>query len=100
MEKLNRVVANHAWHNLYPNVESFVEASIFSGHLPIFINQRGSNCVSRRMRPFRFETEWGEKEECRKVIKKIWRVKEGEQGTWNSVDNKLKKASAVAKEKS
>ena len=34
----------------------------------------------------------GENKECRKVIKKIWRVKEGGQGTWKSVVQKLEKS--------
>jgi hypothetical protein len=92
MKRLDRVVANHAWHNLYPNVESFVEVSLFSDHLPIFINQSGSSNIRRRGRGFRFEVEWGENRECKNVIKKIWRVKETEQGTWKSVEKQLKES--------
>ncbi|XP_059431606.1 uncharacterized protein LOC132165127 [Corylus avellana] len=90
MEWLDRVVV--AWHTLFPNVESSIELAIFSDHLPILINPSGSCKVRRRRRDFHFEAEWGEKKECKEVIKKIWRVKEREQGTWIAVEKKLKKS--------
>ena len=90
MEKLDKVVENHAWHNMYHNVDVLVDHTIFSDHLPILINQGGSKNFQRKMRLFRFEAQWGEKLECRNVVKKIWRRKKREQGMWKSILKKLK----------
>jgi hypothetical protein len=74
-EKLDRVVANHAWHNLFPNVDSSVELVLFSNHLPLTIYLSGSMGGRRKGRCFRYEAGWGDNHECKEVIKKIWRVK-------------------------
>ena len=52
MEKLDRVVANHAWHNMYPNVDVLVDHTIFLDHLSIFINKGGCRKFQRKRRLF------------------------------------------------
>lgn len=92
MERLDRVLANLEWHNLFPNVVSTVDLATFSDHLSLTIDPMGCRNVRRRGRRFRYEAGWGENLECKKIIKKIWRVKEKEQGTWKRVEKKLKKS--------
>jgi hypothetical protein len=64
-------------------VEISLEGAAFSDHLPILINMAGSKVMCRRGRGFRYEATWGEKKECKEIIKKIWKVKDTACGTWN-----------------
>ena len=89
MEKLDRVMANHAWHTRYSNVEASLDVAAFSNHLPIFINIAGNKMMRRKRSGFRFEANWGENQECREVIKKVQRVKNLDHGSWRSVKEKL-----------
>jgi predicted carbohydrate-binding protein with CBM5 and CBM33 domain len=70
-------------------VEISLEGAAFSDHLPILINMAGSKVMCRRGRGFRYEATWGEKKECKEIIKKIWKVKDTACGTWNLVNRKL-----------
>jgi hypothetical protein len=88
-ERLDRAVANPAWHNLFPKVVSATELAIFSDHLPIIIWPNGCNNGRRRGSGFRFEAGWATNSDCRAIIKKIWKAKSVEQGTWKAVKKKL-----------
>ena len=59
MEKLDRVVANHAWLTQNPKVEISIEGATFFDHLPILINMVGSKVMCRKGRGFRYEAMWG-----------------------------------------
>ena len=48
MEKLDSVVANHAWLTQHPKAEISIEGATFSDHLSILINMAGSKVRSRR----------------------------------------------------
>lgn len=45
MEKLDRVVANHAWQVRFPNVVASLDVAVFSDHLPLSINLDGSHKI-------------------------------------------------------
>lgn len=92
MEKLDRVVVNHDWHTMHPNVDILVDHTIFSDHLPIFIDQGGRKNFQRRGRLFWFKEKWSENTECKKIVKKNWRGKESEHGMWKVVVKKLEKS--------
>jgi ribonuclease HI len=89
-ERLDRVFANHDWHALHTKAEASLDVTLHSDHLPLSIFQNGKGFTQRRKRGFQFEATWAENKRCREVIKKIWRVKGTEQGTWRAVDKKLK----------
>jgi hypothetical protein len=91
-EKLDRAVANHEWHDLFPSVVSSVEVTIFSDHLSLNIDPWGRSKQQRKRRIFRYEANWGKVHECKEVIKKIWRVKTRDHDTWNSVKKKLQES--------
>lgn len=86
-ERLDRAVANLA--NLFPKVVSATEMAIFSNHLPITIWPYGCHNGNRKGSIFRFEAGWAANSDCHAIIKKIWKAKSAEQGTWKAVMNKL-----------
>lgn len=94
IERLDRVLAYHAWHDLFPNAVSSVDLAIFFDHLSLTISPNGSTCGLRRGRGFRYEANWGKNLECKDVIEKKWRVEVKEQGTWNSIKEKLNESRA------
>jgi hypothetical protein len=91
-EQLDRVVVNNAWRSIFPNGEASIELAINSDHLPIIIQPHGIVSQSKRKKMFRFEAGWADKKECKQLIKKVWKEKEIQPGTWHSVKLKLNKS--------
>jgi hypothetical protein len=86
------VVTNQEWRDLYPNGMAEIEMTVNSDHLPIIIKPQGVRDEEKRKKLFRYEAGWATKEECKSIIKKIWKVKEPRQGTWMAVKAKLNKS--------
>ncbi|XP_059452771.1 uncharacterized protein LOC132183336 [Corylus avellana] len=75
-ERLDRVVANQEWCELFPGAEAIVEATINSDHNLILLRVQRKEGGIRRRRGFRYEASWGLEPDCHKIVKQIWRVKD------------------------
>jgi hypothetical protein len=74
-ERLDRVVANKEWHELYPVVDVYVEAVRSSDHSPVFLVMKKSYSAHTR-RGFCFDASWALNKSCKEVVKKVWMVKD------------------------
>ncbi|XP_059457696.1 uncharacterized protein LOC132187382 [Corylus avellana] len=75
-ERLDRVVANQEWCELFPRAEAIVKATINSDHNPIVLRVQIKGGDMRRRRGFRYEASWGLEPECYKIVKQICREKD------------------------
>ncbi|KAF5452148.1 hypothetical protein F2P56_027178 [Juglans regia] len=72
-ERLDRVVANLVWKDIFKEgwVEVLVDRS--SDHRPILLTMNQlENQEWKKQRVFRYEAKWALEEECEEVIKKVW----------------------------
>ncbi|OMO75565.1 Endonuclease/exonuclease/phosphatase [Corchorus olitorius] len=69
-ERLDRVLVNASWLEIYPKTQIFNKPIVGSDHSPILMD----SCFSERksLREFKFELMWMENEECGSVIKEGW----------------------------
>ena len=65
MERLDRVVANHAWQDLFLNFMASIEGVIFFDHLALSINPNGCKRGCRKGRGFQYEANWGNNPACK-----------------------------------
>lgn len=70
--RLDRMVANEEWLNLFPEAKVFHKAMVASNHclLSLSLRKRGPRRVVKKI--FMFEEMWTREEGCRKVIEKAW----------------------------
>ncbi|RYR17838.1 hypothetical protein Ahy_B03g062510 [Arachis hypogaea] len=73
-ERLDRVLVNWKWLQIYQNVSLKAAPAISSDHCALILEIQPR---SRIKREFRFEAFWAEHEECREVIKKGWQQDDG-----------------------
>ena len=74
-ERLNRVVANADWKNLFPKTTVKHLPMLSLDHAPLIINSQNDLCASPK--PFRFEEAWTRDSNCSRVIKKAWNDRSG-----------------------
>jgi hypothetical protein len=74
-ERLDRIVANQKWCELFPRGEAIVEATLNSNHKPMVLKLQKIDARMGRMRGFRYEVSWGMEPNCQKNM-----VCEGKKG--------------------
>jgi endonuclease/exonuclease/phosphatase family metal-dependent hydrolase len=80
-ERLDRIVANQEWCELFLGAEAIMEATINSDHNPILLRVQRKEEGVRRRQGFRYEASWGLEPNCHKIVKQIWRVKDRRVGS-------------------
>jgi hypothetical protein len=71
-ERLDRVVANRDWCNLYQGVEVEVGVTIRSDHLPLFVSSKSRLSRQKHSRKFRYEAAWEVHDKCRELVANSW----------------------------
>ncbi|KAL6988927.1 hypothetical protein U1Q18_052591 [Sarracenia purpurea var. burkii] len=74
-EKLDRVLVNVDWLNLFPGVGVKVSSKLSSDHLPLIICKAENSVhagVSNRRKVYRFEHMWTRSDDCGKIIQEQW----------------------------
>jgi hypothetical protein len=74
-ERLDRVVAKSSWCERFLAIGVYVEATLASNHAPLWILLEDKSFTRRGRAPFRYEAQWGREEECKAVVKLVWREK-------------------------
>ncbi|KAB2601289.1 hypothetical protein D8674_002294 [Pyrus ussuriensis x Pyrus communis] len=69
-ERLDRVIANEKWQNLWPNSQVMHETVLASDHCPVILISNIEGQKGRKL--FRFEAYWVSEEECKNVVEKCW----------------------------
>ncbi|XP_068329793.1 uncharacterized protein [Pyrus communis] len=69
-ERLDRVLANEQWQQLWPNSLVMHGTAIASDHCPIILNSNLEGPRGRKM--FRFEAFWVAEEECKNLVENCW----------------------------
>ncbi|KAB2610947.1 hypothetical protein D8674_018979 [Pyrus ussuriensis x Pyrus communis] len=69
-ERLDRVMANEKWQQLWPNSHVMHETVLASDHCPIVLSSISDGQKGRKM--FRFEAFWVSEEECKKLVEMSW----------------------------
>ncbi|XP_068340019.1 uncharacterized protein [Pyrus communis] len=69
-ERLDRVLTNEQWQQLWPNSLVMHGTATASDHCPIILNSNLEGPRGRKM--FRFEAFWVAEEECKKLVEKCW----------------------------
>ncbi|KAB2601993.1 hypothetical protein D8674_002998 [Pyrus ussuriensis x Pyrus communis] len=69
-ERLDRVMANEKWQQLWPNSQVMHETVLASDHCPVFLISNIEGQKGRKM--FRFEAYWVSEEECKNLVAKCW----------------------------
>ncbi|RYR65908.1 hypothetical protein Ahy_A03g011829 [Arachis hypogaea] len=73
-ERLDRVLVNWKWLQIYQDVTLRASSAVSSDHCALILD------IQRRVRmkkEFRFEAYWAENEEYKEVIKRSWQMDEG-----------------------
>ncbi|RYR74895.1 hypothetical protein Ahy_A02g009608 [Arachis hypogaea] len=72
-ERLDRATANISWKEAFPRAVVQHLQRYRSDHSPILIDMVGdSTFKKKRVKKFRFEEVWLEKEECEEIVKRSW----------------------------
>ncbi|KAB2614065.1 hypothetical protein D8674_036381 [Pyrus ussuriensis x Pyrus communis] len=69
-ERLDRVMANEKWQQLWPNSHVMHETVLASDHCPVILISNIEGQKRRKM--FRFEAYWVSEEECKILVEKCW----------------------------
>ncbi|KAB2632299.1 hypothetical protein D8674_028546 [Pyrus ussuriensis x Pyrus communis] len=69
-ERLDRVMANEKWQQLWPNSQVMHETVLASDHCPVILISNIEGQKGRKM--FRFEAYWATEEECKNLVEKCW----------------------------
>ncbi|RYQ92149.1 hypothetical protein Ahy_B09g098304 [Arachis hypogaea] len=78
-ERLDRVLVNWNWLQIYQNVSLKAAPAISSDHCALILDLQPRGRIKRE---FKFEAFWAEHEECKEVIKKGWQQDEGNRNCW------------------
>lgn len=70
-ERLDRGFATESWSNLFPDAEVIVHEVTTSDHIPLCLKLNKQMYVPRLKR-FRFENMWVQKNECRGIVQECW----------------------------
>ncbi|KAL4366778.1 hypothetical protein GQ457_05G010670 [Hibiscus cannabinus] len=75
MEKLDRILFNVNWNDMFKRAVGVMEPAIGSDHSPIFCLLNGANRKPRRK--FKFESKWLREDDCLETIKHSWNQRTG-----------------------
>ncbi|KAJ1436344.1 Zinc finger, CCHC-type [Sesbania bispinosa] len=91
-EKLDRILVNWSWRELFPNALAMAIPSVSSNHTPLILwpkPKMKSGCN------FKFEAFWEEHEDCNSVIQEGWTDRSQESQGWDSFLKKAKNYKAT-----
>lgn len=89
-ERLHRVVANKEWCELHPDMEVIVEACLSSYHNPLYVSIHSRRSERSGHSSFRYEATWGIREECKRIVKQVWREKAFRSDKWRNLHVRMK----------
>ncbi|KAK8559133.1 hypothetical protein V6N12_042416 [Hibiscus sabdariffa] len=69
-EKLDRILFNSSWLDMFHRADGLLETAIGSDHFPVTCNLYGS--VRKRKREFKFESKWLLEDDCKPVVMEAW----------------------------
>ncbi|XP_041025383.1 uncharacterized protein LOC121265780 [Juglans microcarpa x Juglans regia] len=91
-EKLDRVVANPSWVQLFKEYWVEVLTGRSSDHRPILLTMNKRDRFTRKVgRIFRYEASWNKEEGCEEGIQEAWRINEGRRGSQIPITNQLER---------
>ncbi|RYQ82874.1 hypothetical protein Ahy_B10g101453 [Arachis hypogaea] len=79
-EKLDRVIVNWKWIQIYQNAILKASPAVSSDHCALISVTQPLVGIKKE---FRFEAFWAEHEECKEVIKRSWHLDDGNRSCWN-----------------
>ncbi|XP_059436088.1 uncharacterized protein LOC132169016 [Corylus avellana] len=88
-EKLDRVVANQAWCELFCGAEVSVTAAISSDHSPIFLQPLGFSFERQQQKRFKYEMGWELDPQYRDIIEEAWGGQQGHEDPWHTLSCKV-----------
>lgn len=68
-ERLDRMVANQEWCDLFPFINISIEAAVNSDHTPLHLTLQHRDRRAQQKRKFRYEANWGVQREYGAVVK-------------------------------
>jgi hypothetical protein len=90
-ERLDRVVANSTWCEMFQVVDIANEVATSSDHTPFFITINGGPVRRRQNRRFFYAAEWGMEKECKQIIKQVWRQKSTQENKLQALQNSFER---------
>src|ERR1044072_7911476 len=84
-ERLDRVLVNWGWRNLYPNAMGTALPIVNSDHAPVSLVLKPA---TRGNSLFMYEAYWDEHAECSEVIKRSWNLQSGSESPWENLQKK------------
>lgn len=90
-ERLDRVVANQSWCDLYREVDVVVGAALSSDHSPLFINLLGGVYGLQRQKRFRYEAQWESETKCQDIISQAWEDWGSTTDTWQNLVRRIER---------
>ena len=88
-ERLDKVVANEAWCNVFPKVDINVKEELSSDHCPIFVTLHDEFKRRRQPHIFRHEARWAREENYSEVIKTSWQKRGPRTDPWGHLCGRL-----------
>jgi hypothetical protein len=88
-ERLDRVVTNEGWCDLFPKLDILVEGAMCSYHLPIVVTMHDEMKRGGGGKNFKHEAYWVLDETYHEVIKKAWQSKIARADQWGCLQVKL-----------
>jgi hypothetical protein len=99
LERLDRVVANMEWCDMWKGTGVEVLVCCSSDHLPLLLSLNKNGTHSRKnWRPFRYEAGWSKNGEVKKIIMKEWVVKNLVRDPWMGLRGKLQRCKKAVKQ--
>ncbi|CAN6557042.1 unnamed protein product [Malus baccata var. baccata] len=80
-ERLDRVLVNDFWQDLWPNSSVTHGTVLASDHCPLLIKSDLDGPKGRKL--FRFETFWAKEEECQSLVRSCWAHRQHDDGLVN-----------------
>jgi len=90
LERLDRVVANLGWTEIFNVVEVSVLARVQSDHHPLLVEFSSNHDIKwPKHKRFRYEASWTKQKEHKEIIKKEWKKKITNLSPWATIQSKL-----------
>lgn len=88
-ERLDRVVANRGWCDLFSDAEVLIGVAISSDHSPIFLHPLGTGDWRPLQRSFKYEVSWELESSYSEIIKKAWCGQQPIGDPWLNLSSKI-----------
>ncbi|XP_072067018.1 uncharacterized protein [Arachis hypogaea] len=84
-KRLDRVLVNWKWLQIYQNVNLRASPAVTSDHCALILDTQQRVRIKK---DFKFEAYWVEHEECKEVIQRSWKWEDGSRNCWNQFTKK------------